>query len=66
MLDDFADYRKRKSIPLFLFCNLLVHKALQRNLKPGIEEKRKLCWAVRCFMLIFLAIISYGKSLLYR
>lgn len=30
ILDGFADYRKRKSIPAFLFCNLLLHKALFR------------------------------------
>lgn len=30
ILDGFADYRKRKSIPAFLFCNLLIHKALFR------------------------------------
>lgn len=30
ILDGFADYRKRKSISPFLFCNLLLHKALFR------------------------------------
>lgn len=30
ILDSFADYRKRKSIAPFLFCNLLLHKALFR------------------------------------
>ena len=30
ILDGFADYRKRKSIAPFLFCNLLLHKALFR------------------------------------
>ncbi|MEN6520206.1 MAG: hypothetical protein ABFD46_03515 [Armatimonadota bacterium] len=30
ILDDFADYRKRRSIAPFLFCNLLLHKALFR------------------------------------
>jgi hypothetical protein len=30
ILDGFADYRKRRSIAPFLFCNLLLHKALFR------------------------------------
>lgn len=28
VLDGFADHRERKSIPAFLFCNLLLHKSL--------------------------------------
>jgi hypothetical protein len=28
ILDGFADHRERKSIPAFLFCNLLLHKSL--------------------------------------